>query len=74
MTWMMKAAPQAMEVVAALYVGVFNTGIALGAWGGGALVDAWGLSAVLWPAAALASAALMLATGHALRQRCMGTR
>lgn len=74
MTWMMKAAPQAMEVVAALYVGVFNTGIALGAWGGGALVDAWGLSAVLWPAAALASAALMLATGHALRQRRMGTR
>lgn len=72
MTWMMKAAPQAMEVAAALYVGVFNTGIALGAWGGGAVVDAWGLSAMLWPAAGLAAAALMLATGHAVRQRRMG--
>lgn len=72
MTWMMKAAPQAMEVAAALYVGTFNTGIALGAWGGGAVVDAWGLSAMLWPAAGLAAAALMLATGHAVRQRRMG--
>ncbi|TDS82243.1 MFS transporter [Comamonas sp. JUb58] len=60
MTWMMKAAPQAMEVAAALYVGAFNTGIALGAWGGGAVVDAWGLSAMLWPATGLAAAALVL--------------
>jgi len=74
MTWMMKAAPQAMEVAAALYVGVFNTGIALGAWAGGQVVDGWGLSAMLWPAAGLAAAALVLATGHALQQRRMGTR
>ncbi|WP_312526732.1 hypothetical protein [Comamonas sp.] len=52
MTWMMKAAPQAMEVAAGLYAGVFNTGIALGVWGRGTVVDACGLSAMLWPAAA----------------------
>ncbi|KAG0931392.1 hypothetical protein G6F31_016796 [Rhizopus arrhizus] len=30
MSWMMKAVPQAVEVATALYVGVFNIGIALG--------------------------------------------
>ncbi len=34
MSWMMKAVPQAVEIATALYVGVFNIGIALGAWGG----------------------------------------
>ncbi len=68
MTWMMKAASQAMEVAAALYVGVFNTGIALGAWGGGAMVDAWGLSAMLWPATGLAAAALVV-VGCVLERR-----
>nr|WP_312989914.1 MFS transporter [Comamonas koreensis] len=60
MNWMTTAAPQAVEIAAALYVGVFNTGIALGAWAGGVVVDAWGLPAMLWPAAGVAAAALLV--------------
>jgi predicted MFS family arabinose efflux permease len=60
MTLMMKAAPRAVEIVAALYVGVFNVGIALGAWIGGQAVDRLGLSANLWIAAGFATAALLL--------------
>ena len=60
MTLMMKAAPRAVEIVAALYVGVFNVAIALGAWAGGQAVDGPGLSANLWLAAGCAAAALLL--------------
>ena len=63
MTLMLKAAPGAVEIVAALYVGVFNIGIALGAWAGGQAVDRLGLSANLWLAAGFAAAALLLAFG-----------
>ena len=63
MTLMMKAAPGAVEIVAALYVGVFNIGIALGAWTGGQAVDRLGLSANLWLAAGFAAAALLLSSG-----------
>lgn len=45
MAWMMRAAPQAIEAVSALYVSVFNLAIAAGAWWGGQVVDAIGLSA-----------------------------
>jgi len=60
MSWVMKAVPRAMEVGAALYVGVFNIGIALGAWAGGQVVDGRGFVTVLWLAAGLAGAALLL--------------
>ncbi|TCW43443.1 putative MFS family arabinose efflux permease [Phytobacter diazotrophicus] len=60
MTWMMKAAPRAVEIAAAFYVGIFNTGIATGAWAGGKLVDALTLTAPLWLASGLAIAALLL--------------
>lgn len=60
MTLLMKAAPGAIEIVAALYVGIFNVGIALGAWTGGQAVDRLGLSANLWLAAGFAAAALLL--------------
>jgi len=40
-----------VEIATALYVGVFNIGIALGAWGGGLLLDGIGLHATLWAAA-----------------------
>ena len=60
MTLMMKAAPQAVETVAALYVGGFNVGIALGAWAGGQAVDRLGLAANLWLATGFAAAALLL--------------
>jgi len=60
MTWMMKAVPQAVEIATALYVGVFNIGIALGAWGGGLLVDGIGLQANLWAAAVFAAVATLV--------------
>lgn len=67
-TWMMKAAPHAIEIAMALYVGVFNTGIALGAWAGGQVVDGWGLYANLWLAASLAGMALLLILGSACQR------
>ena len=60
MTWMMKVAPQALEVVTALYVAVFNIGIALGAWVGGKVVDDMGLTANLWLTATLAAGAALV--------------
>lgn len=60
MTWMMKAAPGAVEIAAALYVGVFNIGISLGSWGGGQAVDRFGLATNLWLAGGLAALALLL--------------
>lgn len=63
MTWMIKAAPRAMEIATALYVGVFNIAIALGAWAGGQVLDGIGLSANLWLAAGLAAFALLLSLG-----------
>lgn len=63
MTWMMAAAPKAVEIATALYVGVFNIGIALGAWGGGLLLDGPGLHANLWAAAGFAAAATLVVAG-----------
>jgi predicted MFS family arabinose efflux permease len=60
MTWMMKAAPHAVEIATALYVGVFNIGIFLGSWSGGQAVDRFGLATNLWLAAGLATLALLL--------------
>lgn len=61
MTWMMKAAPRAVEIASALYVAVFNIGIALGAWAGGKLIDTVTLRDTLWLASGLAVAALLSA-------------
>ncbi|MBH1369476.1 MFS transporter [Stenotrophomonas maltophilia] len=61
MSWMMKAVPQAVEIATALYAAVFNIGIAMGAWGGGRLLDGVGLHANLWAAAVLAGSALLMA-------------
>lgn len=71
MTWMMKAVPQALEIATALYVGVFNIGIALGAWGGGRLLDGMGLHANLWVAAGFATAALLVAAGLRRSTACV---
>lgn len=60
MTWMMKAAPRAMEIATALYVGVFNVAIALGAWAGGLVLDEVGLTGNLWVAGGFATLALLL--------------
>ncbi|MNJ58544.1 putative arabinose transporter [compost metagenome] len=59
MTWMMKAAPGALEIATALYVGVFNVGISLGSWAGGQAVDSLGLNINLWFAGGLAALALL---------------
>jgi len=69
MTWVMRAAPHAIEIASALYVGVFNVGIALGSWTGGQLVDGPGLAAVLWLSAGTCAAALVLAAVLAARER-----
>lgn len=68
MTWMMKAAPRAVEIAAALYVGVFNTGIALGSWSGGQIVDRLALTDTLWLACGLATAALLLAVAAGMNK------
>jgi predicted MFS family arabinose efflux permease len=60
MTWMMKAAPGAVEVASALYVGAFNVGIASGAWLGGQALDRLGLTANLWLTSGFAVAAVAL--------------
>lgn len=69
MTWMMQAAPRAVEIATALYVGVFNIGIALGSWAGGQLVDGWGLHATLWLSGGLAAAALLMSAAMGLAGR-----
>jgi predicted MFS family arabinose efflux permease len=69
MTWMMKAAPRTVEIATALYVGVFNIGIALGSWAGGQTVDGFGLAGNLWLAGGLAAVALLLTAGVGLNER-----
>ncbi|QLF92023.1 MFS transporter [Pseudomonas sp. ABC1] len=69
MTWMIKAAPGAVEIATALYVGVFNIGIALGSWAGGRTVDGFGLAGNLWLAGGLAAAALLLALAASLNEQ-----
>ncbi|CAB3898711.1 MFS transporter [Achromobacter anxifer] len=66
-TWMMKAAPDAVEAATALFVAVFNLGIAAGSLLGVPSVDALGVRANLWLAAAcmLWPAALLARAGWA---------
>lgn len=66
-TWMMKAAPDAVEAATALFVAVFNLGIAAGSLLGVPSVDALGLRLNLWLAAAcmLWPAALLARAGWA---------
>ncbi|MGA4543386.1 MFS transporter [Uniformispora flossi] len=47
-TWMLKAAPQAVEAASALWVAVFNLSIGCGALAGGIIVDTLTLQSVLW--------------------------
>ncbi|MCY1527889.1 Purine ribonucleoside efflux pump NepI [compost metagenome] len=65
-TWMMKAAPRAVEAATSLFVAVFNLGIAAGSLLGVPSVDALGLRANLWLAAAciLAAAAMLARAGR----------
>ncbi|MCT9809088.1 MFS transporter [Acidovorax sp. Be4] len=74
MTWMMKAAPRALEIATALYVSVFNVGIALGSWAGGQVVDAFSLETNLWWAGGLAALALLLSAAMGLAERSQSGR
>jgi len=65
----MKAAANAVEVATALYVAVFNIGIALGSWLGGQTVDAYGLSANLGLAGAGSFVVFLLLFGTILHQK-----
>ncbi|MET8867393.1 MFS transporter [Nonomuraea sp. NPDC004580] len=56
-TWMIKAAPQAVEEASALWVAAFNLSIGLGALAGGAVVDALPLQCIMWLAGGLVLAA-----------------
>ncbi|WP_052850419.1 MFS transporter [Streptomyces avicenniae] len=55
--WMTRAAPRRVEQVSGIYVGVFTGAIALGAFLGGTVVEAAGVTPLLWGAAALAAVA-----------------
>ncbi|CAM5512439.1 MFS transporter [Streptomyces abikoensis] len=59
--WMTQSAPHRAEHVTGLYAGFFTAAIALGAFLGGVVVEAAGITPVLWSAAALASVALVVA-------------
>ncbi|MFE6195809.1 MFS transporter [Streptomyces sp. NPDC057838] len=47
-TWMIKAAPQAVEAASSLWVAVFNLSIGFGALAGGIIVDTLTLQGSLW--------------------------
>ncbi|MBD3008441.1 MFS transporter [Streptomyces sp. 5-10] len=57
-TWVLHAAPDAREAASALYVGVFNVAISLGALLGGRAVDAIAVPSVMWFGGALVVLAL----------------
>ncbi|MEV7601274.1 MFS transporter [Kitasatospora sp. NPDC089797] len=60
-TWVRTAAPGRIEATAAVWAGVFNASIALGSLAGGVVVDRAGHHAVLYAAAGLTAAGLLLA-------------
>ncbi|MCP2163817.1 MFS transporter [Goodfellowiella coeruleoviolacea] len=57
--WMTAAAPDRVEHITGLYVGVFTASIALGAFAGGLAVEGAGVVPLLWSTAGLAVAALL---------------
>ncbi|MFI9366465.1 MFS transporter [Kitasatospora sp. NPDC053057] len=59
-TWVRTADPSRIEASAAVWAGVFNASIALGSLAGGLVVDRAGNHAVLFTAAALTAAGLLL--------------
>jgi predicted MFS family arabinose efflux permease len=59
-TWMIKAAPTAVEAATSLWVGVWNLSIGLGALVGGVVVDKLTLPALIWIAGALTLTAVLL--------------
>lgn len=58
--WVTTAAPDRVEHVTGLYVGVFTASIALGAFAGGLVVEGAGIVPLLWSTAALALTSLLV--------------
>ncbi|SJM68812.1 integral membrane transport protein [Gulosibacter sp. 10] len=58
--WMTTAAPDRVEHITGLYVGIFTGSIALGAAAGGLVVESAGIVPMLWATAALALASLLV--------------
>lgn len=52
--------PHAIDVASGLNIAAFNLGIALGAWGGGLIVDQWGLEHTPWIGALIVVGAILL--------------
>lgn len=61
--WMSTTAPDRIEQVTGLYVGVFTASIALGAFIGGLVVESAGIVPLLWTTSALAAVALAIGLG-----------
>jgi len=59
-SWMMKAAPSAIEIATALFVSVFNLAIASGSFIGGQIVDGANLRTTLFISAIFPAVALLL--------------
>jgi len=55
-----EAAPKAVDVASGLNIGAFNLGIALGAWGGGIVVEELGLRAAPFVAAVIVALGIVL--------------
>ncbi|MFF5256543.1 MFS transporter [Streptomyces leeuwenhoekii] len=60
-TWLLAAAGEAREAMSALFAGVFNGAIAVGAFAGGLVADGAGVRAVMYAGGALAAGALAVA-------------
>lgn len=58
--WVLAAAPGAREAASALFAGVFNAAIALGALTGGLVADGFGATDVLWLGGVLSALALLV--------------
>ncbi|MEV0432095.1 MFS transporter [Nocardia sp. NPDC050413] len=71
-TWMIKAAPTAVEAASALWVAVFNLAIGLGALAGGLVVDAVSLPAMLIFAGVLLTLAALAVWTHRPSDRDAG--
>ncbi|MEV6908409.1 MFS transporter [Amycolatopsis sp. NPDC051071] len=76
--WLLMAAPEAREATSALFAGVFNAAIALGALAGGLAANAAGTTSVLWLGGIFAAGAVLVLTGGNRKgltnARCSGRR
>ncbi|WP_280275301.1 MFS transporter [Nocardia wallacei] len=67
-TWMIKAAPTAVEAATSLWVGVWNLAIGIGALAGGVAIHKLSLASTIWIAAALTlTGALLVAATRSPR-------